>query len=47
MVNESIVQRIELLKNAKLDSPFEESCLKGVCEVANKWLAEFDMTGIE
>jgi len=37
----------ELLKNAKLDSPFEESCLKGVCEVANKWLADFDMTGIE
>ena len=24
----------ELLKNAGLDSPFEESCLRGVCETA-------------
>ena len=37
----------ELLKNAGLDSPFEESCLKGVCQTADKWLAEFDLTGIE
>lgn len=37
----------ELLKNAGLDSPFEESCLRGVCEAANKWLDSFDLTGIE
>ena len=28
----------ELLKNAGLDSPFEESCLRGVCETAKQWL---------
>ncbi len=37
----------ELLKNAGLDSPFDEKCLRGVCEKANKWLSEFDLTGIE
>ena len=37
----------ELLKNAGLDSPFEPACLKGVCEAAAKWLAEYDLTGIE
>ena len=36
----------ELLKNAQLESPFEESCLKEVCESAVKWLDEYDMTGI-
>lgn len=36
----------ELLANAGLDSPFEESCLRDVCEAASRWLAEFDMTGI-
>ncbi len=36
----------ELLKNAELDTPFDEKCLKGVCDAANKWLADFDMTGI-
>jgi len=36
----------ELLKNAGLDSPFEESCLKGVCEEANKWLDAQDMSDI-
>lgn len=36
----------ELLKNAGLDSPFEESCLRGVCEKANRWLADYDLTGI-
>ena len=28
----------ELLKNADLVSPFEESCLRGVCETAKDWL---------
>lgn len=33
----------ELLKNAGLDSPFEESCLKNVCECARNWLESFDL----
>ena len=37
----------ELLKNAGLDSPFEESCLRGVCEEAKAWLDGYDLTGIE
>lgn len=37
----------DLLKNAALDSPFEESCLKTVCETAMKWLAEYGLSGIE
>ena len=37
----------ELLKNAKLESPFEESCLRGVCETAAKWLDDYDMSGIQ
>ena len=36
----------ELLAHAGLTSPFEESCLKGVCEKAKKWLKEYDLTGI-
>ena len=36
----------ELLKNAGLESPFEESCLRGVCDSAVKWLDEYDMSGI-
>ena len=36
----------ELLKHAGLDTPFEESCLRGVCEHATQWLANFDMSGI-
>ncbi len=38
---------VELLKNAGLETPFDEACLKTVCEAAKKWLDEFDMTGIE
>lgn len=37
----------ELLDNAGLESPFGESCLRGVCETAAKWLDNYDMTGIE
>ncbi len=37
----------ELLKNADLDSPFEETCLKTVCETANKWLENFDLGDIK
>ncbi len=36
----------DLLKNAGLDTPFDESCLRGVCEKANKWLADFDLGDI-
>lgn len=36
----------ELLENAGLESPFDEACLKGVCETAMQWLDEFDLEGI-
>ena len=38
---------VELLKNADLKTPFDEECLKEVCETATKWLESFDLTGIE
>lgn len=37
----------ELLKHAGLKTPFEEDCLRTVCETAKKWLDGFDLTGIE
>lgn len=37
----------ELLKNAELDSPFDENCLRGVCEKANNWLANYDLSDIQ
>ena len=37
----------DLLKNAELESPFDEKCLRGVCAEAEKALADFDLTGIE
>lgn len=37
---------VDLLKNAGLESPFGEECMKNVCEAANKWLDEYDMTNI-
>ncbi len=36
----------ELLKNAGLESPFEEDCLRTVCQAASTWLDNFDLTGI-
>lgn len=36
----------ELLKNAGMESPFEEKTLRGVCETAKKWLEGFDLEGI-
>ena len=36
----------ELLKNAELDTPFGDTCLRTVCETASKWLAEYDLGGI-
>ncbi len=38
---------VDLLKNADLVTPFDEACLKEVCETATKWLESFDLTGIE
>lgn len=32
----------DLLKNAGLDTPFDESCLRNVSETALKWLEDFD-----
>ena len=37
----------DLLKNAELTSPFEESCLKDVCSAARAWLDAYDLSGIE
>ena len=37
----------ELLKHAGLTTPFDEACLKEVCDAAKKWLDDFDLTGIE
>ena len=36
----------KLLDNAGLVSPFDENCLKEVCETAMKWLDDFDMSTI-
>ena len=36
----------ELLKNAGLESPFEESCMRSVCEKASTYLDNYDLTGI-
>ena len=38
---------IELLKNADLRTPFDAQCLKEVCEAADQFLDDYDMTGIE
>ena len=37
----------ELLKNADLVSPFDEECLKTVCETAAKWLENYDLGDIK
>ena len=34
----------QLLENAGLQSPFDENCLRDVCETARKWLEEFDLS---
>ncbi len=38
---------VDLLKHAGLATPFDEACLKSVCETATQWLGNFDLTGIE
>ena len=37
----------ELLAEAGLDTPFEETCLRKVCEAASQWLESVDLEGIE
>ena len=37
----------DLLAHAGLDTPFDEACLRGVCDKASRWLDEFDLSGIE
>ena len=37
----------ELLQHANLRTPFDEACLREVCDTATVWLDGFDMTGIE
>ena len=37
----------DLLKNAGLQSPFDEACLRGVCEKAKAYLDAYDLSGIE
>ena len=37
----------DLLKNAGLESPFGDDCLRTVCEKAHTWLGNYDLTGIE
>jgi len=36
----------DLLKNAGLETPFDENCLRSVCAVARQWLSDFDLTGL-
>ena len=36
----------DLLMHAGLDSPFDETCLRGVCRAAEDWLSTYDMTGL-
>ena len=35
-----------LLKNAGLQSPFDEACLRGVCQKAQEALLGFDLAGM-
>ena len=37
----------DLLKNAGLESPFDEECLKEVAKTATAWLSDYDLSGIE
>ena len=37
----------DLLEAAGLGNPFDEATLRRVCEAADKYLAEYDLTGIE
>ena len=36
----------ELLANAGMVSPFDETCLRGICERASKWLEDCDLSDV-
>jgi len=38
---------VNMLKKAGLKTPFDEACLREVCETAGKWLEGYDLSGIE
>ena len=38
---------VDLLEHAGLLPPFDEACLRDVCDTATRWLERFDLTGIE
>ena len=46
MTKEEFLEFCGNLGGAELDSPFDEACLRGVCEAASRWLDGFDLTGI-
>ena len=35
-----------LLETAGMESPFEERCLRNVCQTARQWLAAYDLSGV-
>ena len=37
----------DLLAHAGMTSPFDDGCLKAICERATAWLESYDLTGIE
>ena len=37
----------DLLQTAGLGNPFQEETLKKVCEAADKYLSDYDLSGIE
>lgn len=37
----------ELLRKSGLESPFDETSIKNICETARKWLESYDLEGIE
>lgn len=37
----------QLLAHARLKSPFDEACLRQVCDTARDWLDHFDLTGMD
>ena len=47
MLDRDYADMLDTALNAGLESPFDEACLRTVCAAADKWLDEYDMTGIE
>ena len=36
----------DLLRGACLESPFDQEFMRGICAKAEKWLSEYDLSGI-